>query len=137
MRHDGIAVHFLDLDRFKRVNDSLGHDGGDSLLKTVAERLRAVIRIEDVVARLGGDEFVVLQTGVAGKVQAEDFARRIISAVTAPMTLKDRPFLATVSVGVALAPADGTNPERLLKSADLALYKAKADGRNCIRFFAA
>ena len=137
LRRDGIAVHFLDLDRFKRVNDSLGHDGGDSLLKTVAERLRAVIRVEDVVARLGGDEFVLLQTGVAGKVQAEDFARRIISAVTVPMTLKDRPFLATVSVGVALAPADGTNPERLLKSADLALYKAKADGRNCIRFFAA
>jgi diguanylate cyclase (GGDEF)-like protein len=137
LRRDGIAVHFLDLDRFKRVNDSLGHDGGDSLLKTVAERLRAVIRVEDVVARLGGDEFVLLQTGVAGKVQAEDFARRIISVVTAPMTLKDRPFLATVSVGVALAPADGTNPERLLKSADVALYKAKADGRNCIRFFAA
>ena len=137
LRRDGIAVHFLDLDRFKRVNDSLGRDGGDSLLKTVAERLRAVIRVEDVVARLGGDEFVLLQTGVAGRVQAEDFARRIVSAVTVPMTLKDRPFLATVSVGVALAPADGTNPERLLKSADLALYKAKADGRNCIRFFAA
>ena len=137
LRRDGIAVHFLDLDRFKRVNDSLGHDGGDFLLKTVAERLRAVIRVEDVVARLGGDEFVLLQTGVAGRVQAEDFARRIVSAVTVPMTLKDRPFLATVSVGVALAPADGTNPERLLKSADLALYKAKADGRNCIRFFAA
>jgi diguanylate cyclase (GGDEF)-like protein len=135
LRHNGIAVHFLDLDRFKQVNDSLGHDGGDSLLRTVAERLRAVIRIEDVVARLGGDEFVVVQTGIAGKVQAEDFARRIISAVTAPMKLKDRPFTATVSVGVALAPADGTDPERLLKSADLALYKAKTDGRNCFRFF--
>jgi diguanylate cyclase (GGDEF)-like protein len=135
LRRDGVAVHFLDLDRFKRVNDSLGHDGGDALLKTVAERLRAVIRVEDVVARLGGDEFVVLQAGVTSKVQAEDFARRIITAVTAPMKLKDRPFVATVSVGIALAPADGTNPERLLKSADLALYKAKADGRNCIRFF--
>jgi diguanylate cyclase (GGDEF)-like protein len=137
LRQSGIAVHFLDLDRFKQVNDSLGHDGGDSLLKTVAERLRAVIRIEDVVARLGGDEFVVLQTGIAGKVQAEDFARRIISAVTAPMKLNDRPFSATVSVGVALAPADGTDAERLLKSADLALYKAKTDGRNCFRFFLA
>jgi|HubBroStandDraft_4_1064222.scaffolds.fasta_scaffold17647_2 diguanylate cyclase (GGDEF)-like protein len=137
LRHNGIAVHFLDLDRFKQVNDSLGHDGGDSLLKTVAERLRAVVRIEDVVARLGGDEFVVVQTGIPGKAQAEDFARRIISAVTAPMKLKDRPFSATVSVGVALAPADGTEPERLLKSADLALYKAKADGRNCFRFFLA
>jgi diguanylate cyclase (GGDEF)-like protein len=137
LRHNGIAVHFLDLDRFKQVNDCLGHDGGDSLLKTVAERLRSVIRIEDVVARLGGDEFVVVQTGIAGKAQAEDFARRIISAVTAPMKLKDRPFSATVSVGVALAPADGIDPERLLKSADLALYKAKADGRNCFRFFLA
>jgi diguanylate cyclase (GGDEF)-like protein len=137
LRHNGIAVHFLDLDRFKQVNDTLGHDGGDALLKTVAERLRAVIRIEDVVARLGGDEFVVVQTGIPGKAQAEDFARRIISAVTAPMKLKDRPFRATVSVGVALAPADGTEPERLLKSADLALYKAKADGRNCFRFFLA
>ena len=137
LRHNGIAVHFLDLDRFKQVNDSLGHDGGDSLLKTVAERLRSVIRIEDVVARLGGDEFVVVQTGIAGKAQAEDFARRIISAVTAPMKLKDRSFNATVSVGVALAPADGTDPERLLKSADLALYKAKAEGRDCFRFFLA
>ena len=137
LRHGGIAVHFLDLDRFKQVNDSLGHDGGDFLLKTVAERLRAVIRIEDVVARLGGDEFVIVQTGGNGKDQAEGFARRVISAVTAPMNLKDRPFSATVSVGVALAPADGTNPERLLKSADLALYKAKAEGRNCIRFFLA
>ena len=136
-RHNGIAVHFLDLDRFKQVNDSLGHDGGDFLLKMVAERLRAVIRIEDVVARLGGDEFVVVQTGIADKAQAEDFARRIISAVTAPMKLKDRPVSATVSVGVALAPADGIDAESLLKSADLALYKAKADGRNCFRFFLA
>jgi len=137
LRHDGIALHFLDLDRFKRVNDSLGHDGGDFLLKTVAERLRAVVRAGDVVARLGGDEFVVLQIGVLDKAQAEDFARRIISAVTTPIELKGRPYVATVSVGVALAPADGANAERLLKSADLALYKAKADGRNCIRFFLA
>jgi diguanylate cyclase (GGDEF)-like protein len=137
LRGGNIAVHFLDLDRFKLVNDSLGHDGGDSLLKIVAERLRVVIRHEDVVARLGGDEFIVVQTGIAGKIHAENFAGRIISAVTAPMTLKDRPFLATVSIGVALAPADGTDPERLLKSADLALYKAKAAGRNCIRFFLA
>jgi diguanylate cyclase (GGDEF)-like protein len=137
LRGGCIAVHFLDLDRFKQVNDSLGHDGGDFLLKTVAQRLRDVIRMDDVVARLGGDEFVVIQTGISGKDQAEEFARRIISAVTAPITLKDRSYIATVSVGVALAPVDGTDPERLLKSADLALYKAKADGRNCFRFFLA
>jgi diguanylate cyclase (GGDEF)-like protein/PAS domain S-box-containing protein len=137
LRGAGIAVHFIDLDHFKSVNDTLGHDGGDFLLKTVAERLRAVTRIDDIVARLGGDEFIVVQTGVSGKDQAEDFAHRLISAVTAPMKFKEQAILATVSVGVALAPADGTNPERLLKSADLAMYKAKAEGRNCVRFFLA
>jgi diguanylate cyclase (GGDEF)-like protein/PAS domain S-box-containing protein len=137
LRGGSIAVHFMDLDRFKNVNDTLGHDGGDFLLRTVAERLRAVTRIDDVVARLGGDEFVVVQTDVKGKDQAEDFARRLISAVTAPMKFGEQVIVATTSVGVAVAPADGTNPERLLKSADLALYKAKADGRNCIRFFLA
>ena len=136
-RGGGIAVHFIDLDRFKSVNDTLGHDGGDFLLKIVAERLRSVTRIDDVVARLGGDEFVVVQTRVNGKDQAEDFARRLATAVTAPIKLREQVIVATVSVGIALAPADGTNPERLLKSADLALYKAKADGRNCIRFFLA
>ncbi len=132
-----IAVHFIDLDRFKKINDTLGHDGGDFLLKTVAERLRSVTRVDDMVARLGGDEFVVVQTGVSDKDQAEDFARQLVSAVKAPMRLREQVTIATVSVGVALAPADGANPERLLKSADLALYKAKADGRDCIRFFLA
>ena len=137
LRGGSIAVHFIDLDRFKSVNDTLGHDSGDFLLKTVAERLRAVTRADDIVARLGGDEFVVVQTGVGGVDQADDFARRLTSAMTAPMKLRERPIFATVSVGVAMAPVDGTNPERLLKCADLALYKAKADGRNCVRFFRA
>jgi diguanylate cyclase (GGDEF)-like protein/PAS domain S-box-containing protein len=137
VRGGSLAVHFIDLDRFKNVNDTLGHDGGDFLLKTVAERLRGVTRIDDMVARLGGDEFVVVQTDVKGKDQAEDFARRLTSAVTAPMKFRDQVIVATASVGVAVAPADGTNPERLLKSADLALYKAKADGRNCTRLFLA
>ena len=135
VRRGGLALHFIDLDRFKEINDTLGHDAGDFLLKTVAERLRAVTRNEDVAARFGGDEFVVIQTGVSDKRQAEDFAARLVSAVTAPMMLKDHEIVSTASVGVALAPADGTDPERLLKSADLALYKGKADGRNCIQFF--
>ena len=135
LRRGYLALHFLDLDRFKEINDTLGHDAGDFMLKTVAERLRAVTRIDDVAARLGGDEFVVVQTGINGKNQAEDFAARLVSAVTAPMMLRDQEIVATTSVGVALAPADGTDPERLLKSADLALYKSKADGRNCVRFF--
>ena len=136
LRGGCLAVHFIDLDRFKEVNDTIGHDGGDFLLKTIAERLRAATRADDIVARLGGDEFIVLQTGIGGKESAEDFAHRLTSAVIAPMVFKEQEVVATVSVGIALAPADGTNPERLLKSADLALYKAKADGRNCIRFFA-
>ena len=131
----GVAVHFIDLDRFKNVNDTLGHDGGDYLLKTVAERLRLVTRADDMVARLGGDEFVVVQTGVNDNKEAERFACRLAAVVTEPITLKEQTIVATVSVGVAIAPADGANPERLLKSADLALYKAKADGRNCVRFF--
>ena len=135
LKGGSVAVHFIDLDRFKKVNDTLGHEGGDFLLKTAAERLRSVTRVNDVVARLGGDEFVVVQIGVGSKDQAEDLASRLTSAVTAPMKFREQSIIATVSVGVALAPADGNDPERLLKSADLAMYKAKADGRNCIRFF--
>jgi diguanylate cyclase (GGDEF)-like protein/PAS domain S-box-containing protein len=135
LKGGSVAVHFIDLDRFKKVNDTLGHEGGDFLLKTAAERLLSVTRVNDVVARLGGDEFVVVQIGVGSKDQAEDLASRLTSAVTAPMKLREQSIIATVSVGVALAPADGNDPERLLKSADLAMYKAKADGRNCIRFF--
>lgn len=131
-----LAVHFIDVDRFKEVNDTLGHDGGDFLLKTIAERLRALTRADDIVARIGGDEFVVIQTGVAGKAQAEDFAQRLIASVSAPIQLQEQEMLTGISVGVALAPQDGANSERLLKSADLALYKAKSDGRNCVRFFA-
>jgi diguanylate cyclase (GGDEF)-like protein len=135
VRGGSLAVHFIDLDRFKQVNDTLGHDGGDFLLKTVAERLQAAIRVDDVVARLGGDEFVVVQNGIAGKDLVESFARRLVDALTVPMTFKEQEIRATVSIGVALAPADGNSPERLLKSADLALYQAKADGRNCVRLF--
>jgi diguanylate cyclase (GGDEF)-like protein len=130
-----LAVHFIDLDHFKQVNDTVGHDGGDFLLKTVAERLCVVTRPGDIVSRLGGDEFVVVQTGVKSRDSVEEFARRLSSAVTAPMTFKAQVIAATASVGAALAPEDGTDPERLLKSADLALYKSKASGRNCVSLF--
>lgn len=137
LRGGSLAVHFVDVDRFKEVNDALGHDGGDFLLKTIAERLRAVTRVDDIVSRIGGDEFVVVQTGVTGRAQAEDFAQRLIASVAAPIQLKEQEILSGISVGIALAPHDGANSERLLKSADLALYKAKSDGRNCVRFFLA
>jgi diguanylate cyclase (GGDEF)-like protein len=135
LRGGCLAVHFIDLDRFKEVNDTLGHDGGDFLLKTIAERLRDVVSVGDFAARLGGDEFIVIQAGIADKAQADVFARRLISALMMPIRFGESEIVATASVGISLAPSDGMNPERLLKSADLALYRAKADGRNCIRFF--
>ena len=131
-----IAVHYIDIDYFKQVNDSLGHDGGDFLLSTIGERLRALTRVEDMVARLGGDEFVVVQTGLVNKRQARDFANRIALLVDAPMSFNEQEIRVRCTIGVALAPADGAAPERLLKSADLALYDGKAGGRNCVRFFA-
>src|SRR5271155_4295326 len=102
-----LALHFIDLDNFKEINDRFGHDGGDFLLKTIAERLRAVTRGDDIVARLGGDEFVLVQPKISGKQQAGEFARRLISALAEPIRLKDHEFFTTVSIGVALAPADG------------------------------
>ena len=130
-----LAVHFIDLDHFKGINDAFGHDGGDFLLKTFAERLQAVTRFDDVMARLGGDEFVVVQNNVNSRDDAEKFAHRVVAALTAPITFNAHELAATLSIGFALAPADGSTSDRLLKSADLALYKAKADGRNCVRYF--
>jgi len=131
----GIAVHFVDIDRFKEVNDWLGHDGGDFLLKAIAERLCAETRSGDTVARLGGDEFVVIQAEVHRQEQAEELAVRLASALRRPVNFKGHELVATTSIGIAVAPEDGNTPERLLKSADLALYQAKADGRNCVRRF--
>ena len=131
-----LAVHYLDIDNFKQVNDTLGHDGGDFLLSTIGKRLSAVVRQRgDAVARLGGDEFVVVQSGVAAKQDAEDFAGRIAAVISAPMTFREQQIQAYSTIGIALAPADGATPERLLKSADLALYDGKSHGRNRIRFF--
>ncbi len=135
LRGNGVAVHFIDLDRFKGINDTFGHDGGDFYLKAAAERLRASTRVGDEVARFGGDEFVVLQSNVKSKEEAEKFALRLLAALAKPVQFMDHEICATVSVGFALAPADGNNSERLLKCADLALYRAKADGRNCVRGF--
>jgi diguanylate cyclase (GGDEF)-like protein len=135
VRGNSLAVHFIDFDRFKEINDTLGHDGGDFLLKTFAQRLLQAIRVNDVVARLGGDEFVVVQNGIAGKDEAESFAQRLAATLTAPVKFKEQEIFTTVSIGVSLAPENGNSPERLLKGADLALYKSKTDGRNCVRFF--
>jgi diguanylate cyclase (GGDEF)-like protein len=129
----GFAIHFIDLDYFKSVNDTLGHDGGDFLLKMIAQRLRAVSRLGDVVTRFGGDEFVVLQAGTHERAEAERFAHRMASAIGEPMQFGDNEINATVSIGFALAPSDAKSADPLLKCADLAVYRAKADGRACVR----
>ena len=130
-----LAVLYLDLDHFKAVNDTLGHQIGDELLKTVAERLRDTVREVDTVARVGGDEFAILCAGIERTHDAAVLARRIGEAVRAPYDLQGHAVIADTSIGIALAPSDGTDPNELLKNADMALYGAKADGRGTYRFF--
>jgi diguanylate cyclase (GGDEF)-like protein len=127
-----VAVLFLDLDRFKVVNDSLGHAAGDLLLQTVAERIRTAVRGEDSVTRLGGDEFAVLCTDVGTPDDAVQVARRIIAAVKRPIQLEGQEVFVTTSLGISLYPADATQPEGLLKSADAAMYRAKSQGRDLV-----
>ena len=136
-RGSKLAVLFLDLDRFKGVNDTLGHPMGDELLKMVAARLRHCVRDIDTVARVGGDEFAIIQTGIEEPLDTATLARRIGEAVRAPYVLAGQAVVVDTSIGIALSPNDGTEPDGLLKAADMALYGAKADGRGTYRFFEA
>ena len=129
-----LAVHFVDLDNFKGINDTLGHPVGDELLRTVADRLRSCVRKTDKVARLGGDEFVILQTPVAHADEAADLAERVREAITMPCTLHGHRVVVDTSIGIALTPHDGITAGQILKSADVALYDAKASGRGTYRF---
>jgi diguanylate cyclase (GGDEF)-like protein len=129
-----MALMFLDLDKFKRINDSLGHDAGDELLRVVAHRLRSVVRDTDMVARLGGDEFCIL-ADVESDEEAEQLARRLLRRMKEPIALSGRTLVVTTSVGVALFPEDGDNCTDLMKSADMALYRSKAAGRDALSFF--
>jgi diguanylate cyclase (GGDEF)-like protein/PAS domain S-box-containing protein len=134
-RHDKqLAVLFMDLDRFKDVNDSLGHDTGDKLLKSVAQRLTACVRGSDSVSRKGGDEFVVLLSEITHAAHAASSAEKIIAAVTVPHSIDGRELAVTASIGIAVFPRDGVDAEGLLKSADAAMYAAKDAGRNQFRF---
>jgi diguanylate cyclase (GGDEF)-like protein len=134
-RGTGFAVLFLDLDRFKSVNDTLGHKVGDDLLRGVATRLRATVREIDTVARLGGDEFVILQIGINAPDDAAQLAERILTAFREPYVSGEHRLVAGTSIGVAFAPNDGDSADLLLKNADLALYIAKGEGRGTFRFF--
>ena len=144
---DAFAVLFLDLDRFKNINDTLGHGVGDVVLAQVGKRLRRCVRSTDSVgrsvpdealtsvARIGGDEFTLLIGSINGPSHSESVARRIIESLSEPIVVDSRSLYITPSIGVATYPVDGTDAETLLKNADAAMYKAKEEGRNCIQFY--
>ena len=132
-----LAVLCLDLDHFKPVNDTLGHPVGDALLQAVADRIRACIRPMDTVARLGGDEFAIVQTDSDQPVGATALAARLIKEIGAPYNVLGHQIVIGASIGISVAPDDGADADQLLKSADMALYRAKEDGRGTYRFFEA
>ena len=134
-RHRGVAVLFTDLDRFKYVNDTLGHQAGDQLLLSVAQRLRACVRDGDMVARTGGDEFVVVLDDLQEGSMPEDVAERILASLARPFDLCSQQVTVTPSIGIALYPTDGNDGEALIKNADAAMSLAKERGRNNFQFF--
>ena len=131
----GFAVHWIDLDHFKQINDRLGHPTGDALLKSVAKKLQATVREHDLVARLGGDEFAVIQGGVKNRVEAEELAKRILAALNGPHRVLGHKIMIGASVGVVMAPEHGESAEELMKNVDVALYRAKKAGRGTFVFF--
>ena len=137
-RKQGIlALLFLDLDRFKIINDSLGHAVGDQLLRVVARRLKNCIRDEDTVARLGGDEFMVLLPSISGSSDAGKIGNKIIDTLLQPVSCHGHELHITTSIGVSLYPYDGTDSETLIKNADISMYRAKESGRNKLIYYTA
>jgi diguanylate cyclase (GGDEF)-like protein len=134
-RDNGIAVICLDLDHFKAVNDTLGHPIGDGLLKQVADRLRATVREQDTIGRFGGDEFAIVQIGTTQPEDVTALAQRVVETLSEPYEVDGHQAVIGVSIGIAVAPTDGESAEQLLKNADMALYRAKSDGRGSYRFF--
>ena len=130
------ALLFFDLDEFKRINDTLGHETGDELLRQVAQRLLASVREDDLVARLGGDEFCLLLGNLHDSVEAGTLARKLMAVMAAPLQLGEHTLVVSCSVGITLLPIDGDRADELLRNADLAMYRAKAEGKNRFVFFA-
>ncbi len=130
INQEHLAVLFMDLDRFKTVNDSLGHSAGDSLLSQSAARIGTALRQGDIYGRLGGDEFLVILPNVAGAEDAMAIARRVLNAMKAPFQVNDRELYATISIGISVFPDDGEDVEVLIKNADAAMYRAKEKGRD-------
>jgi diguanylate cyclase (GGDEF)-like protein len=125
-----VAVLFLDLDRFKQINDTLGHTAGDRFLQAVAGRLEACLRRIDTVARQGGDEFVILLPGFQGSEAVTRVAEKLLAALSEPLALQGQVLHSSGSIGIALYPEDGRDVDTLLKHADVAMYRAKDAGRN-------
>ncbi|HYU68758.1 MAG TPA: EAL domain-containing protein [Burkholderiales bacterium] len=135
-RYDrNFAVLFIDLDRFKNINDTLGHEAGDRLLQEMGARLTQTVRSSDVVARLGGDEFVVLVQEVSEAKQVEAVARKILSALAQPMETQGQECRVTASIGICMYPAEAQDEKALMKNADIAMYRAKEDGKNNYKFY--
>jgi len=130
------ALHLVDLDDFKDINDGLGHQVGDQFLVEIAGRLRSLLRETDTIARLGGDEFAILQTHVTNNEDTADMASRILEAISAPWLHAGEQVTSNASIGIAIHPNDGANSEELLRNSDLAMYRAKHDGGNVFRFYA-
>lgn len=130
------AVLYVDLDRYKLINDTLGHSVGDQVLIEVARRFRESIRPGDVAGRIGGDEFILLLMDLADRAEIERIARKVLAAIERPFVLMNRAHFLSASIGIALAPDDGTDAQLLIKCADTAMYRVKAESRNDVRFFA-
>lgn len=130
-----VAVLFIDLDRFKDINDSLGHAVGDYLLKVLAKKLKSNIRDSDIIVRQGGDEFIVVLSGLIDVIQAHGVASKILHAVAEAVDFEGRELCVTASIGITYYPEDGLTPDFLLRNADTAMYQAKANGGNCLRFY--
>jgi diguanylate cyclase (GGDEF)-like protein len=130
-----LAVAFLDLDRFKQINDTLGHEAGDQLLQEIATRLKECVRESDTVARLGGDEFVVLLPELGDGKYAATVAQKILSAIARPFNLIGHEFRVTASIGISIHPQDGLDEQTLTKNADIAMYQAKEEGKNNFQFY--
>lgn len=129
----GVALLFVDLDHFKEVNDSLGHSAGDALLREAARRLRGAVRLSDTVSRLGGDEFVIV-TQIDHRDDAAIIAEKVLTRIAEPFHVGDREVLVSASIGISVGPGDGRDPETLLRKADMAMYVAKAAGKNAYRY---
>jgi diguanylate cyclase (GGDEF)-like protein/PAS domain S-box-containing protein len=131
------AVLFVDLDRFKVINDTLGHEAGDNLLKEMTQRLSTTVRSSDFVARLGGDEFVVMVQEVSEVKQVEVVARKILAAFARPLAIQGQEYRVTASIGICMYPADAQDEQALMKNADIAMYRAKEEGKNTYKFYSA